>query len=185
MPELTFRDRSGFRRWLEANHSTNPGVWMVFGKDSSTVTLRADEALEEALCFGWIDGQIRSIDDSRYVKRFTPRRKGSKWSERNRKIVAELSSRGLMTEHGLAAIERAKTEGTWDAPGPEPVTEDKIAVLTEALQGVEPAFSNYDKMSPSVRRTYAAFYIDAKSEDARARRRERIIDRLNQNLKPM
>ncbi|MGE5580828.1 MAG: YdeI/OmpD-associated family protein [Bacillota bacterium] len=185
MSQLVFRDRSELRRWLEANHATSPGIWMVFGKDARVVTVRADEALEEALCFGWIDGQIKSINDSTYVKRFTPRRKGSKWSARNRKIAAELIARGLMTEHGLATIERAKAEGTWDVPGPSPVTEDQIAVLVEALHGAEPASTNYSKMSPSVRRTYAAFYLDAKSADARARRLERIIDRLNQNLKPM
>ena len=185
MSQSLFRDRSELRRWLLANHDTNPGIWMVFGKDASVVTVRADEALEEALCFGWIDGQIKSLDDSTYVKRFTPRRKGSQWSDRNRKIAAELIERGLMTEHGLAAIERAKVEGTWDVPGPPPITEDQIAVLVEGLHGVEPAFSNYFKMSPSVRRTYAAFYLDAKSADARARRLDRIIDRLNKNLKPM
>jgi len=149
------------------------------------MTVRPDEALEEALCFGWIDGQIRSIDDSSYIKRFTPRRKGSKWSARNRGIAAELIARGSMTEHGLAAIERAKAEGKWDTSEPTPVTGDQIAVLEEALHGVEPASTNYSKMSPSVRRTYAAFYLDAKSPDARARRLARIIDRLNLNLKPM
>lgn len=185
MSQLTFRDREEFRRRLETNHSASPGIWMVFGKDASVVTVRADEALEEALCFGWIDGQIKSIDDSTYMKRFTPRRKGSRWSERNRKIVAELISRGLMTEHGVAAIERAESEGTWDTPGPEPITDERVAILVEALQGIEPASSNYARMSPSVRRTYAAFCFDPKSADARARRLERIIDRLSQNLKPM
>jgi uncharacterized protein YdeI (YjbR/CyaY-like superfamily) len=158
---------------------------MVFRNDDSTATVRADEALEEALCFGWIDGQIKSIDDSTYMKRFTPRRKGSKWSERNRKIAAGLIEQGLMTEHGVAAIERAKSEGTWDTPGREPITEEQVSVLEEAIRGIEPASSNYSRMSPSVRRTYAAFYLDAKSAEARARRLERIVDRLNRNLKPM
>lgn len=185
MSQMVFRDRSELRRWLEANHATSEGIWMVFGKDASLVTVRPDEALEEALCFGWIDGQIKGIDESSYIKRFTPRRKGSKWSARNRKIAADLIARGLMTEHGLAAIERAKAEGTWDLPGSSPVTDDQIALLVEALNGVEPASTNYSNMSPSVRRTYAAFYLDAKTPEGRARRLERIIDRLNQNLKPM
>jgi uncharacterized protein YdeI (YjbR/CyaY-like superfamily) len=182
---MQFGDRLEFRQWLEGNHDKSSGIWLVFGKTSDVKTLKPDEALEEALCFGWIDGQISSIDDTKYVKKFTPRRKGSKWSERNRSIAERLIREGRMAEPGLQAIDRAKKDGTWDVPKPAPITDEQVAVLVEALSGREPALSNYQKMSPSVRRTYAAFYLDAKSEATRAKRLDRIVDRLNQNLKPM
>jgi len=183
--QVQFADRLEFRRWLQGNHDKSPGIWMVFGKTSAVKTLKPDVALEEALCFGWIDGQITSIDETTYMKKFTPRRKGSKWSERNRAIAERLIQEGKMAEPGLLAIERAKKEGTWDTPKAAPISDEQVAILVEALQGYEPALSNFQKMSPSVRRTYTAFYLDAKSEATRAKRLERIVDRLNQNLKPM
>ncbi|MGI6665950.1 MAG: YdeI/OmpD-associated family protein [Bacillota bacterium] len=182
---IQFADRFEFRRWLEDNHDKSAGIWLVFGKTSAVKTVKPDEALEDALCFGWIDGQINSIDETKYMKKFTPRRKGSKWSERNRTIAEGLIKEGKMAEPGLLAIERAKKDGTWDVPKPAPITDEQVAVLVEALSGREPALSNFQRMSPSVRRTYTAFYLDAKSEATRARRLERIVDRLNQNLKPM
>ncbi len=139
----------------------------------------------EALCFGWIDGQIKSIDETTYMKRFSPRRKGSKWSGKNRLLAQNLLEQGLMTEYGIAAINRAKPEGTWDAQVQEPVVAEQIAVLSAALQGLEPASSNYANMSPSVRKTYAAHYLAAKTEGTRNRRLQEIVERLNNNLKPM
>lgn len=183
--KLQFTNRPEFRAWLSDNHSVSKGVWLIFGKAGKLETVRPDEALEEALCFGWIDGQIKSIDESMYLKRFTPRRKGSNWSERNRKIAAKLIELGLMTQHGLAAIEQAKRDGTWDAPKREPICDDQIAVLENALEGREPALSNFRNMPPSVRRTYTAHYLDAKSEDTRKRRLESIAARLNENKRPM
>lgn len=182
---LQFANRKEFRDWLAEHHSISKGVWLIFGKSGKLQTVGPDEALEEALCFGWIDGQIRSIDESTYMKRFTPRRKGSNWSERNRKIAARLIEQGLMTQHGLAAIERAKKDGTWDAPKRQPVGDEQIALLLKALEGREPALSNFRKMSPSVQRTYTAHYLDAKSEETRKRRLESIVARLNENKKPM
>lgn len=182
---LQFASRKEFRDWLTDNHSAIKGVWLRFGKSGKLQTLSADEALEEALCFGWIDGQIKSVDESCYVKKFTPRRKGSNWSQRNRQIAAKLIEQGLMTEHGLAAIERAKKDGTWDTPERPPIGDEQIALLLKALEGREPALTNFMNMSPSVRRTYTAHYLDAKSEDTRKRRLESIVARLNENKKPM
>jgi len=90
-----------------------------------------------------------------------------------------------MTEYGIAAIERAKKEGTWDVPKGEPVSDSQIEVLIKALQGDEPALSNFMKMSPSVRRTYTAHYLDAKKEETKVRRLQKITERLNENKKPM
>ena len=167
------------------NHSVSKGVWLVFGKAGKLKTLRADEALEEALCFGWIDGQFNSIDDTKYLKKFTPRRKGSKWSEKNRNTADRLIENGRMTEYGMTAIEQAKRDGTWDTPKQEPISDSQIEILIGALQGAEPALSNFMKMPLSVRRTYTALYLDARKEETRIKRLERIIERLNENKKPM
>ena len=114
--QLIFENRNAFREWLIQNHQKNPGIWLVFSKDAGFKTLTANEALEEALCFGWIDGQIKSLDARMYIKRFTPRRKRSSWSERNRKLAAKLIAEGAMTDAGHAAIARARELGTWEKP---------------------------------------------------------------------
>jgi len=183
--QILFPDGESFRKWLMANHNVSKGIWLVFGKAGKLKTLKSDEALEEALCFGWIDGQFNSIDDARYLKKFTPRRKGSKWSEKNRDTANRLIENGKMTEYGLMAIEQAKRDGIWDAPKQEPISEDQIEILIGALQGAELALSNFMKMPLSVRRTYTAMYLDAKKEETRIKRLEKIIERLNENKKPM
>jgi uncharacterized protein YdeI (YjbR/CyaY-like superfamily) len=183
--QLVFEDRAAFRSWLHDNHGTNPGIWLVLGKGGSLKTLTANEALEEALCFGWIDGQIRSVDGDAYLKRFTPRSKRSVWSERNRGLAHRLIAEGAMTAAGQAAIDRAKELGTWDQPDSAPVTEAQVAILTDALAGTGKALANFLSMSASVQRTYTGFYLAAKKEETRRNRLQRIIERLEQNLKPM
>jgi uncharacterized protein YdeI (YjbR/CyaY-like superfamily) len=157
----------------------------VFSKNVSIKTLKASEALEEALCFGWIDGQMQSIDDTKYLKYFSSRRKGSKWSDKNKKLVKELEDKGIMTDFGRTKVEDAKKNGMWDAPKPEPITDDQVQMLSELIKDIEPAYRNFNSMSPSVRENYTGLYFDAKSNDAKKRRLEKIIDRLNLNLKPM
>ncbi len=183
--ELLFADREEFRKWLFQNHDTSKGIWLVFGKAGKLKTVKPDEALEEALCFGWIDGQFNSIDETKYLKKFSRRRKGSKWSERNKSIAGKLIESGKMTEHGTAAIEQAKKAGTWDRPKEEPVGDKQVKLLTDALKGTEPAFTNFQNMPPSIKRAYTLMYLDAKMEETRKRRLVKIIGRLNENKKPM
>lgn len=185
MEQILFESRADFRNWLADNCSTSNGIWLVFSKNANLKTLKASEALEEALCFGWIDGQMKSIDETKYLKYFSIRRKGSKWSDKNKNLVKELEVKGLMTDFGRAKVEEAKKNGMWDAPKPEPITEEKVQILAELLKEHEPAHTNFQAMSPSVRKNYTGLYFDAKSEDAKKRRLEKIIDRLNLNLKPM
>jgi uncharacterized protein YdeI (YjbR/CyaY-like superfamily) len=182
---LVFENRAAFRKWLAQNHQKSPGIWLVFSKDAEIKTVTANEALEEALCFGWIDGQLKSLGAKEYLKRFTPRRKGSVWSERNRKLAQKLTEEGAMTAAGRAAIEQAQERRTWDKPKPAPISEAQVAILTDALSGSGIALTNFLNMSPSVRRTYTASYLAAKGEDTRTRRLEQIIGRLKENKKPM
>ncbi len=185
VPELLFASRDDFRTWLRENAETTDGVWLVFGKTRAIATLSANDALEEALCFGWIDGQMRSIDDTRYAKYFAQRRPRSPWSERNKKKVETLRENGLMTDSGERAVEAAKRNGMWDAPKREPIAEGQVEALAEKLAGMTPAYENFNNMTPSVRLTYTRRYFSFKTEDARQRDFEKIVDRLNKNLKPM
>ena len=183
--DLRFADRSEFRKWLQGSASSDDGVWLIFGKAGGPKTLKASEALEEALCFGWIDGQMQKIDDVSYRKYFSQRRLNSKWSEKNKKLVAELEKRGLMTEHGRSKIEEAKANGQWDAPKAPGITDEDIERIAQILESYEKAHANFLGMSPSVRKTYTRAYLDAKTDAGREKRLAWMVERLNQNLKPM
>jgi uncharacterized protein YdeI (YjbR/CyaY-like superfamily) len=186
MPDyLTFCTRLEFREWLSANGGSNAGVWLLFGKPGGPETLSGQEALEEALCFGWIDGQIRRIDERTYRKYFAPRRDDSPWSPRNRVLAKSLEAGGRMTEAGRRCMDCAMADGRWDAPAPERAADKEVEGLMELLRGNEPAYGNFCRMAPSVQRTYAMFYLSAKQEATRAARLVRILDRLHRNLPPM
>lgn len=182
---LKFADRAGFRKWLSEHCTSDNGVWLLFGKSEKQKTIKADEALEEALCFGWIDGQMQSIDSDSYKKYFSKRRAKSKWSDKNKALVKNLEQRGLMTDCGRAKIEEAKQNGQWDAPKPSAVTNEQIACLSNILKDYEPAYANFLAMSLSVKKTYTKAYLDAKTDSGRKKRIAWIADRLNKNLKPM
>ena len=122
MPELPIieaRDQDAWRAWLEANHAAHDAVWLKLAKKSSPEpSVTQPEAIEEALCFGWIDGQVRSYDEHHYLQRFTPRRVRSKWSRLNREKAERLIAAGRMQPAGLAQVEAAKADGRWEAAYP-------------------------------------------------------------------
>jgi uncharacterized protein YdeI (YjbR/CyaY-like superfamily) len=114
-PILLFADRSAFRKWLSAHHASQPGLWLRIAKAASPLeSVTYAEALDVALCFGWIDGQKKSHDADSFLQKFTPRQKRSPWSKRNRDHVARLIAAGEMHPAGLAAVEAAKADGRWD-----------------------------------------------------------------------
>ena len=160
---LQFNNRAEFRKWLYTNCLTNDGVWLLFDKSKKPNTITATEALEEALCC----------------------RAKSKWSEKNKALVRSLEERGLMTEFGIKKIEEAKQNGQWNAPKPAAVTDEQIAYLSDILKEYKPAYTNFQAMPPSVKKTYTKAYLDAKTETGRQKRIAWIINRLNKNLKPM
>ena len=182
---MEFADREEFRKWLSEHCLSSDGVWLLFGKAGGPKTIKAGEALEEALCFGWIDGVMERLDDKTYKKYFSMRREKSKWSEKNKALVKSLEERGLMTDYGRKKIEEAKKNGQWDAPDLMAVGEKEVAVLSALLEGYEPAYTNFQAMSLSVRKTYARAYFDAKTDAGREKRIAWMVDRLNKNLKPM
>lgn len=182
---LTFTDRQAFREWLGKYGTESGGVWLLFSKKGGLVTLSAGDALEEALCHGWIDGQIQYLDDNSYKKYFARRLPESKWSVKNKKLAQTLMEKGLMTPVGLDAIKRAKENGSWDNAKLVLISDEQIQMFKEIIQPYEPAYTNLLAMSHSVQRTYTGFYFDAKSDKTRQTRIKKIIDRLNKNLKPM
>ena len=182
---LEFHDRETFRRWLSEHCLTSAGVWLLFGKAGGPKTIKAGEALEEALCFGWIDGQMQRIDDKSYRKYFSQRRDKSKWSAKNKVLVQRLEERGLMTDFGRAKIAQAKANGQWNAPSPMAVTEEQIAQVSALLEGHEPAYTNFQAMPMSVKKTYTRAYFDARTDDGRQKRLAWLSDRLDKNLRPM
>lgn len=182
---LEFSNREKFRKWLELNCLSKEGVWLLFGKTGGPKTITAGEALEESLCFGWIDGQMKSLDDKTYKKYFALRRENSKWSEKNKALVAQLEQLEIMTDFGRSKIEEAKQNGQWNIEKPGPISAEQIAGVANILKAYEPAYSNFMGMSSSVQKTYAKAYYDAKTDAGREKRVSWMVERLNKNLKPM
>lgn len=182
---MEFADREAFRQWLSDHCQSDAGVWLLFGKAGGPKTIKAGEALEEALCYGWIDGQMQSLDDKTYKKYFSLRRENSKWSEKNKSLAKSLEEQGRMTDWGRKKIDEAKRNGQWDAPKSPAVTEEQIALLSGLLKVHQPAYENFQAMSLSVKKTYTRAYFDAKTDAGREKRMAWMVDRLNRNLKPM
>ncbi len=162
--------RAEWRSWLEENHATRGGVWLIYYRASTGKRrLSWEDAVREALCFGWIDSKVKPIDDARYKQIFTPRKPRSVWSKVNKLHVAELIDAGLMTEAGIRAVEVAKKNGAWSLL--EPV--DALiapADLESALQSSERAREAYEALSNSAKRSVLYSLYSAKREHTRAQR---------------
>ncbi|MGR6319541.1 YdeI/OmpD-associated family protein [Micromonospora soli] len=171
-PELVVADGPAWRDWLGAHHTDPTGVWLVLAKRGTTVptSLGYDEALEEALCHGWIDGQVRRRDEATYRQRFTPRRQRSPWSARNVGIVERLTAQGRMHPAGLAEVDRARADGRWDAAYAGQSTAEPPAELLAALAAEPRARQMFDLLTAQNR--YAVIYrvSSAKRADTRSRR---------------
>jgi uncharacterized protein YdeI (YjbR/CyaY-like superfamily) len=182
---IIFKNRSAFRQWLQKNHARPEGIWLVFGKNNMLKTLSPDQALEEALCFGWIDGLIKRIDEAQYIKFFSPRRAQSNWSDKNKRTAEILIQSGQMAAPGLQAIEKAKKNGVWNRENRLDITQSEIDSFALAIANNAQAAANYLKMPQSVKKQFAGFYMEAKKEDTRQRRLEKLIERLEQNKRLM
>ena len=175
--ELTVADASAWSRWLGAHSAESPGVWLVLAKRGTTepTSLTYDEALEEAICHGWIDGRLAKRDGQTFRRRFTPRRPGSAWSKRNVALVRRLTDEGRMKTAGTEAVERAKADGTWDGAYEG---SSSIAVppdLAAALAASEAAQAMFDRLDAANR--YAILYrvSTAKRAETRQRRIEQFV----------
>lgn len=184
LPVLRCPDAAAFEAWMEAEHASAPGVWLEFAKKASGIpTVTYGEALDIALCFGWIDGQTKSVDETWYRQRFTPRRTRSTWSLRNVEKVAELIAAGRMRPAGLAEVERAKADGRWEAAYPSPSRIEVPPDLQAALDADQQAAASFAALDS--RNRYAILYRlhDAKRPETRARRLEKFMDMLRRGEK--
>lgn len=185
LPVLGFASAAEWEAWLTEHHETSPGLWLRLAKKGSGLpSVTYDEAVEVALCYGWIDGQAARVDDTHWLQRFTPRRRQSRWSQRNREKVAALVEQGRMRPAGLREIERAKADGRWDAAyaGPRTATvPDDLQRALDADPAAREAFAGLDG-----RNRYAILYRvqDAKRPQTRAQRIERLVEMLAKGEKP-
>lgn len=163
-------DRAGWRAWLAANHAKSPGIWLIYyKKESGKPRVQYDEAVEEALCYGWIDSLPNKLDDERYMQLFTPRKPKSTWSKLNKQRVERLIAEGLMTPHGLAKIDIARANGAWTAL--DEVEELIIPPdLRAALQAAPPAERVFEAFSSSVRKGILGWISGARRPETRAER---------------
>jgi uncharacterized protein YdeI (YjbR/CyaY-like superfamily) len=177
LSELLVADADAWRAWLQEHHGDEVGVELVLAKKGTTepTSLTYEQALDEALCHGWIDGQLRRRDERTYRQRFTPRRARSKWSERNVGHVERLLGEGRMQPAGLAAVERAKADGRWEAAYPGQKAIEMPEDLARALADEPRARENFELLSSQNR--YAVLYRihSAKRQDTRARRIEEFV----------
>lgn len=180
-PQVEPISREEWRRWLVRNHATATGVWLVSPRRGRELSYEA--AVEEALCFGWIDGQAASVDEQRSKQYFAPRRARSMWSAPNKARFERMLEAGQMTAAGLAAVERARADGSWTFL--EPVDRlDLPADLRLALESQPLAQRNWDALPPSARRQSLAWILSARREDTRARRIEETTRRAQLGERP-
>lgn len=167
---LYFADAAAWRAWLELNHETSPGINLKIAKKASPHTTPTyHEALDEALCFGWIDGQRNRLDDHFFMQAFTPRTKRSTWSQINRDKVAALIAEGRMQPAGQAEIDRAKGDGRWDAAYAGPATIEVPPELSAALAASPAASAMFEKLSSQNRYAILFRIGQAKMPETRAR----------------
>jgi uncharacterized protein YdeI (YjbR/CyaY-like superfamily) len=170
-PRLLFPDAAAWERWLGENHGTERGLWLQIAKKGTGIaSVTYDEALDIALCYGWIDGQRRSLDAEHFVQRFTPRRRGSAWSKRNVGKVAELIAGERMRPPGLAEVEAAKNDGRWEAAYDSPKDMEVPADFQQALDGNEGARAHFAALTKSSRYAILLNLQLAKTPATRARR---------------
>jgi uncharacterized protein YdeI (YjbR/CyaY-like superfamily) len=178
------RSRREWRAWLRANHAKAKEASLVFyKKHTGRATLAYDEAVEEALCFGWIDGIKRSLDGDTYTYRFTPRRPESKWSAINKARVDRLIAAGEMTAAGLSVLERAKLDGSYDEVPDAERRWDVPAELSSLLAKRKRAKAAFDALAPGYRRRYLQWIASAKKAETRSKRALEVVDRLGRGEK--
>jgi uncharacterized protein YdeI (YjbR/CyaY-like superfamily) len=168
---LQVKDREGWRAWLEENHAAEKEVWLVLNKKHvAGPGICYEDAVEEAICFGWIDGILKRIDDRKHVLRYSPRRRGSIWSETNKKRAQRMIEQGRMTQAGLTKVREARENGEWDRAA---LREDVTFIpsdLHAALQANGMTRTDFENLVPSLRKQYLWWIASAKTDPTRRKR---------------
>ena len=184
-PTLSFDSQDAWAAWLETEHSSAEGIWIKIAKKGSGIpSVTYAEAVEVALCYGWIDGQMKRLDDDFFVQKFTPRRARSKWSKINIGKVEELIAAGSMKPAGLVEVDRAKADGRWEAAYDSPKTATVPADLEKALELEPGAKEMFGSLTSSQRYSILYSIQDAKRPETRARRIAKFVDMLARGEKP-
>jgi len=179
--QLYFANRDDWRNWLERNHNTKKEAWLIhYKKHTGKPGIQYDDAVEEALCFGWIDGKLRSIDSDKYALRYSPRRKNSVWSEANKKRAERMIIQGRMAQAGLTKIRQAQESGEWHRA----TSRDMLEIppdLEKRLVADKDAGLSFKLLTPSRQKQLIWWFTSAKREETRQRRIDEIIRLVKEN----
>ncbi len=181
--QLHVSSREQWRRWLEKNHTAKK-VWLIYYKTHTRKpSILYDDSVEEAICFGWIDGTIKKLDDEKFARKFMPRRKNSHWSESNKKRAQKMIKEGRMTKTGMALITEAKQRGEWPK---HPVEKREVAIppfFVEALAKNKKASDYFNTLAPTYKTHFIDWVSSAKREETRLKRLTEALGYLEQNKK--
>ncbi|MDI6724534.1 MAG: YdeI/OmpD-associated family protein [Methanobacterium sp.] len=181
---LEARNRKEWRQWLHENHQTSPGIWLVYYKKNSKKTgISYDEAVEEALSFGWIDSRVNALDEERYMQIFTPRKPGSIWSKLNKQRVEKIIKEGIITPAGLEKIEVAKKDGSYYFLDDI----DNLVIpldLKDALDSNKAAKKNFEVFTDSVKKQILYWIKTAKRDTTRENRIKKVVSLAAENKSP-
>jgi len=180
-----FKDRAAWRAWLAEHHAGETELWLVYyKKHTGKQSVGQAEAVEEALCYGWIDSIVKTIDDQRYMQKYTPRKEKSNWSALNKKRVAKLVRRGKMTAAGRAKIDAAKQNGSWSRLDPIEQDLEMPPGLETALRRNKKARAFFDALAPSHKKQYLYWVATAKRDETKKKRIRETVKRLAAGRKP-
>ena len=181
---LSFKSRKDWRKWLEKNYDKESHVWLkLYKKGVGRREITLDESVEEAMCFGWIDGKLKKLDYERYILRFSPRKAKSVWSKINKERAIALIKSGRMTAAGLAKIEEAKKNEFWDKAYTNKTKEVIPLDLKEALMKDNKAWDNFQNFANSYRNMYIGWVNNAKTTETRMKRIKKIVQQSRHNKK--
>jgi len=184
-PALSVTSRDEWRHWLSQHHQDAQEIWLIlYRKDSGKQIFTKHDALDDALCIGWIDSLVMKVDDTRYMQKFTPRRPDSVWSQINKTRVEKLIASGQMLPSGKDLVEHAKASGEWalnrSRPDPPSLSTDLESALDEHPQ----ARARWEQLPPSHRKQYMSYITEAKLESTRQRRIGKCLDMLDADIPP-
>lgn len=181
-----FKSRDDFRRWLEKNHVKKSELWLLFYKvKTGKKSVRYPEAVEEALCFGWIDGIVKRIDDEKHAQRFTPRNPKSIWSKVNKERAKRMITEGKMTNAGLVKIKAAKKSGWWQNAYTSTRGDYVMsAEMKKVLMTDKAAWKNFQNFTKNAQNTYIFWVNYAKRDETKKKRIKTVLERAKQNQPP-
>jgi uncharacterized protein YdeI (YjbR/CyaY-like superfamily) len=181
---LYFRNRDEWRKWLEKNYDKEKSVWLIhYKKDSTNTGIKLDEAVEDAICFGWIDSKLKKVDDEKYILKYTPRNAKSVWSKINREKAEKMIKLGQMTNAGLLKIKESKKTGFWQKAYTDTKEVRLPADLKKALFENQKAWKNFQNFANTYKNMYVRWVINAKTENTKRKRIEQVVLQSQENKK--